>query len=301
MEALRIVPDTGRKKTIPAPAQKEQAALWFAQLRDMICAALESIEQEYAQERGGVAGAFARKNWARQTNDGSDGGGGTMSLLRGQVFEKAGVNISTVHGRFSKEFRRQIPGAEENNGAFWASGVSLVLHPASPLVPIVHMNTRYIVTSSGWFGGGADLTPVFPVAGDTARFHARLQSACDAHDASFYPRYRKWCDEYFYIPHRQEPRGVGGIFYDNHDSGDWNADFAFTRDVGLAFLDIYPQIARTHIWKPWGEAEREAQLLKRGRYVEFNLAHDRGTRFGLMTGGNPEAVLMSLPPEAKWP
>ncbi len=293
----------------PAPVVFRQTAEdWFEDLRDRICLALEKIEDDAAADL--PAGRFERKVWARpegagrsgpDINSAASGGGGTMSILRGgRVFEKGGVNISTVHGTFSEEFRKKIPGAEAD-GAFFATGISLVLHPRNPHVPIVHMNTRHIVTSKSWFGGGADLTPVFPDAKDTADFHAAFKKACDDFDADYYPRFKKWCDEYFFLPHRNEARGIGGIFYDYLDSGDQEKDFAFTQAVGETFLNIYPAIVRRHMDKPWTAEEHEKQLVKRGRYVEFNLLYDRGTQFGLKTGGNTEAILMSMPPEVKWP
>jgi len=281
--------------------QKAAARAWFENLRDDICATFEAIERdvEGADEIMDLApGQFEQKSWERPEGL-KQGGGGVMSVMRGRVFEKVGVNVSTVFGEFSEQFRASIPGAAEDP-RFWASGVSLVAHPRSPRVPIAHMNTRMIVTTKQWFGGGGDLTPVFPIEQDTQDFNGRFKAACDAHDESYYPKYKEWCDEYFFLPHRDEARGVGGIFYDNLESGDWNADFAFTKDVGKAFETAYSDIVRRHMNEGWSDEDKKAQLKKRGRYVEFNLIHDRGTKFGLMTGGNTEAILMSLPPLAAW-
>jgi coproporphyrinogen III oxidase len=276
--------------------RKAQAAAWFADLRDRICAAFEAIEDEYvaARPESGAAGRFARKSWERE-----GGGGGVIALMKGLVFEKVGVNISTVFGEFSPEFRGQIPGAAEDP-RFWASGISLVAHLRSPLVPAVHLNTRHIVTTKAWFGGGTDLTPMVPDDADTADFHAALKAACDAHDASYYPRFKAWCDEYFFLKHRNEKRGIGGVFFDYLES-DWVRDFAFSRAVGESFLAVYPALVRRHMLEPWTAEQRQHQLVRRGRYVEFNLLYDRGTLFGLKTGGNVEAILMSLPPEVAWP
>ncbi len=294
-----------RKEDLPkglmpgAAACRQRAVRFFSTLRDRICTRIEAFEAD-AAGTGESPCRFERKPWQRANHDGTDGGGGTMSILRGRVFEKIGVNISEVQGAFSPEFAREIPGAGED-GSFWAAGISLVAHPRSPKVPAVHMNVRHIMTGSWWFGGGSDLTPVIPIPEDTESFHAAFRAVCDKYDAGLYEQYKQWCDEYFFLPHRGESRGVGGIFFDYRNFGDWEADFAFAKAVGSAFLDAYPPLVRTRMAEPWDEADRAQQLRKRGRYAEFNLAYDRGTRFGLMTGGNPDAVLMSLPPLAAWP
>ncbi len=283
---------------------KSGAATWFADLRNQICAAFEQLEDE--QTSGPFsdlpAGRFERTAWDRTDQvTGAAGGGGVMSVMRGgRLFEKVGVNISTVDGAFAPEFAKQMKGAE-TDPRFFATGISLVAHMRSPLVPAVHMNTRFLCTTQWWFGGGSDLNPPFPDDADTADFLACFQRACDAHDPAYFPKYKAWCDEYFYIKHRNRARGVGGIFYDHHNSGDWEKDFTFTQDVGKAFLDIYPDLIRRHRFETWTPEQREEQLKYRGLYAEFNLVYDRGTLFGLKTNGNIEAILMSLPPEAKWP
>ncbi len=287
---------TGSPATTETEARKARVREWFESLRDRLCAAFEALEDAYAGPDADrlPPGRFVREAWSRP-----GGGGGVMAVMRGRVFEKVGVNVSTVFGALSPEFAREVRGAAEDP-RFWASGVSLVAHPRNPHVPPAHMNTRHIRTTRAWFGGGADLNPIYPLEEDTRDFHARLKEACDAFDPEFYPRFKAWCDEYFWIPHRNEPRGVGGIFYD-HLEEDFERDFAFTRAVGEAFLDVYPRIVARRMDTPWTEAERHHQLVRRGRYVEFNLLYDRGTRFGLMTGGHPEAILMSLPPLVAWP
>jgi len=273
--------------------QQQRARTWFEGLRDSICAEFEAIERE-----AGSDASFDYLAWDRVDASGAPGGGGVRGVMKGRVFEKVGVNVSTVGGAFEGDFAKTIHGAGEDP-SFFATGISLVAHMANPHVPAVHMNTRFLTTTKRWFGGGADLNPPLPYDEDTAAFHARLQAACDLHDPTYYPRFKAWADDYFYIPHRKVHRGVGGIFYD-HLEGDWEADFALTQDVGRAFLDIYPKLVRRRMNQPFDDADRQRQLEWRGRYAEFNLIYDRGTLFGLKTGGNVDAILMSLPPMAAW-
>lgn len=284
--------------------QRHRTHDWFLSLQTQICSEFEVLEQEAPTEIFGLGpGEFEFTPWRRSET--KDEGGGRAAMLHGRLFEKAGVHVSCVQGEFSEAFRSQIPGAE-NDPRFWAAGISLIAHMRSPKIPAVHMNTRYIITQEDWFGGGADLTPLLAEqrnreAPDSVAFHAAMKAACDTHDPEYYPRFCEWCDKYFFLPHRNESRGVGGIFYDRLNTGSFENDFAFTKDVGTSFLNSYASIVRQHMFEEWTEDEREEQLVRRGRYVEFNLLYDRGTTFGLKTGGNVETILSSMPPVVKWP
>ncbi len=291
--------------------RKENARAWFESLAVKIIATFEKLDAQAPDSYRGKPGKFVRTPWQRKAPAATGGqgmkdeGGGLMGMMRGRLFEKVGVHVSTVQGEFSPDFAKQVKGAGDDP-RFWASGISLIAHMKNPHIPAVHMNTRMIVTRENWFGGGADLNPTLDTARtaehqDTKDFHARLKTACDDFDKAWYPKYKKWADDYFWLPHRGEPRGVGGIFYDHHDSGDWDKDFAFTRSVGEAFQDVYPKIVKRRWKKEWTPAERREQSKWRSRYVEFNLLYDRGTTFGLKTGGNVESILSSMPPVAEWP
>ena len=283
-------------KMLDLEQKKEKAVAWFHLLQEEICSAFIAIENEAPKQSSDLkAGVFVEKSWNRE-----GGGGGKMRLMNGRIFEKVGVNTSIVYGELSEEFRGSIPGAK-SDGKFWAAGISVVAHPVNPYVPAAHMNTRFIITSKSWFGGGADLTPIRPADGQTEKFHAALKKACDNYKKDSYAKFKKWCDDYFYLKHRDEPRGAGGIFFDSLDNDDWNTDFEFIQDVGSTFKNCYSEIVKETKNIIWNDSDREYQEIRRGRYVEFNLLYDRGTLFGLKTGGNIDAILMSLPPKVRWP
>ena len=285
--------------TLPTQKEKKEVEEWFRCLRESICQSFENIEKEFQNELiKKKPGKFERKKWKRFKTS-KKGGGGEMSIMKGRIFEKVGINISTVFGSFSKEFRKQIPGCEKNPN-FWASGISLVAHLHSPFIPAVHLNTRHIITTKSWFGGGTDITPAISDKKNITFFHNALKKTCSNHNKKYYPKFKKWCDEYFFLKHRNEPRGAGGIFFDYLNTNNWENDFNFVKEVGKCFLNTYPEIVKNKVSKKWSMSDREKLLIKRSRYAEFNLLYDRGTKFGLKTGGNVDAILMSMPPETKW-
>ena len=284
---------------LPTKKEKKEVEEWFGYLRDLICESFENIEKEFQNKLIKKSpGKFKKKKWKRFKIN-NKGGGGEISIMKGRIFEKVGVNISTVYGSFSKEFKKQIPGCEKKPN-FWASGISLVAHLHSPFIPAVHLNTRHIITTKSWFGGGTDITPAISDKKNITFFHNALKKTCSDHNKKYYPKFKKWCDEYFFLKHRNEPRGAGGIFFDYLNTNNWENDFNFVKEVGKCFLNTYPEIVKNKVSKKWSMSDREKLLIKRSRYAEFNLLYDRGTKFGLKTGGNVDAILMSMPPETKW-